>query len=65
MIFLRIIKSFGYAGRGLKQAWKDELNFRIIFKCDIENDQILSLMKILCSNYNNFIFNSSKKERKL
>jgi diacylglycerol kinase len=29
MIFLRIIKSFGYAGRGLKQAWKDELNFRI------------------------------------
>lgn len=29
MSFLRIMKSFRYAGRGLKQAWTEELNFRI------------------------------------
>ena len=29
MSFPRLIKSIQYAGRGLKQTWKEELNFRI------------------------------------
>lgn len=28
-IVQRLIKSFQYAGRGINQAWKEELNFRI------------------------------------